>query len=148
MPNALGPHTIAGVYHPRMTMPLGTDPCMTDLLDRLLVSVDSLTDELTAEILNGERSYAEGMLLSHEQLRAPVHDNLCTLLAALKNGGVPTSMDAPRAAGLPRPNKASRWPLCCMPSALAGGSSGTGCWRWPSARTAQPGCCTGPRTSG
>lgn len=99
MPNALGPHTIAGVYHPRMTMPLGTDPCMTDLLDRLLVSVDSLTDELTAEILNGERSYAEGMLLSHEQLRAPVHDNLCTLLAALKNGGVPTSMDAPRAAG-------------------------------------------------
>ncbi|MCX5188870.1 MULTISPECIES: hypothetical protein [Streptomyces] len=39
------------------------------------------------------------MLLSHEQLRAPAHDNLCTLLAALKHGGVPTSMDAPRAAG-------------------------------------------------
>ncbi|GAX58948.1 hypothetical protein [Streptomyces olivochromogenes] len=54
-----------------MTMPLGADACMTDLLDRLSVSVDSLTDELTAEILNGERSYAEGMLLSHEQYGRP-----------------------------------------------------------------------------
>ncbi|PBC92420.1 hypothetical protein BX281_0069 [Streptomyces sp. Ag82_O1-15] len=72
---------------------------MTDLLDRLLVSVDSLTDKLTAEIRNGERSYAEGMLLSHEQLRAPVHDKLRTLLTVLRNRGVPTNMDAPRAAG-------------------------------------------------
>jgi hypothetical protein len=82
-----------------MTMPLDADACVTGLLDQLLLSVDSLTDELTDEILDGEHSYAEGMLLSHEQLRAPVHDNLCALLVALRNGGVPTSMDAPRAAG-------------------------------------------------
>ncbi|MGP3926778.1 PucR family transcriptional regulator [Streptomyces sp. 8N616] len=82
-----------------MTTPPSADARMTDLLDRLLGSVDSLTDDLTAEILNGEHSYAESTLLSHEQLRTAVHDNLCTLLMALKNGGVPTNMDAPRAAG-------------------------------------------------
>ncbi|MET7356306.1 hypothetical protein [Streptomyces mirabilis] len=66
-------------------------------------------DLLTVEILNGERSYAEGMLLSHEQLRAPVHDNLPALLTVLRNRGVPTNMDAPRAAG--RLKAAS----CCFP---------------------------------
>lgn len=87
------------VYHRRMTTLLGSDACMTHLLDRLLSSVDSLTDDLTAEILSGEHSYAESTLLSHEQLRTAVHDNLCTLLTAVRNGGVPTNMDAPRAAG-------------------------------------------------
>jgi hypothetical protein len=78
---------------------LSADACMNELLDQLLGSVHSLTDELTTEILNAEYAYAERTLLSHEQLRTAVHDNLCTLLTALKNGGAPTNMDAPRATG-------------------------------------------------
>ncbi|MFD4511033.1 PucR family transcriptional regulator [Streptomyces sp. NPDC058464] len=74
------------------------DECMAELLDRLLDSVDPLTEELTAEIVDGEHSYAESTQLSHEQLRTAVHDNLRTLLTALR-GGAPTDLDAPRAAG-------------------------------------------------
>ncbi|MFG2727835.1 PucR family transcriptional regulator [Streptomyces canus] len=78
---------------------LSADVCMNELLDQLLGSAPSLADELTTEILSGEHAYAERALLSHEQLRTAVYDNLCALLTALKNGGVPTDMDAPRATG-------------------------------------------------
>ncbi|WP_329558600.1 helix-turn-helix domain-containing protein [Streptomyces uncialis] len=80
-----------------MTTALGADAHITELVGRLLASVDPLTDELTAEILSGEHQYVESTLLSHEQLRDAVHDNLRTLLTALQ--GRPTSLDAPRAAG-------------------------------------------------
>ncbi|WP_459754686.1 PucR family transcriptional regulator [Streptomyces sennicomposti] len=82
-----------------MTTPLRPDACMNQLLGRLLNSVDALTDELTAEILNGEHAYTESTLLRPEQLRGAVHDNLCTLLAALRDGSGTTNLDAARAAG-------------------------------------------------
>ncbi|GJF22669.1 PucR family transcriptional regulator [Streptomyces sp. HO565] len=88
-----------GVYHRRMTTPRSPDACMNQLLGRLLDSVDALTEELTAEILSGEHSYAESTLLRPERLRSTVHDNLCTLLTAVRDGGGATNLDAPRAAG-------------------------------------------------
>ncbi|MCM2391898.1 PucR family transcriptional regulator [Streptomyces albipurpureus] len=80
-----------------MTTALGADEHIAELVGRLLASVDPLTDELTAEILSGEHQYVESTLLSHDQLRSAVHDNLRTLLTALQ--GRPTPLDAPRAAG-------------------------------------------------
>jgi hypothetical protein len=81
-----------------MTTLLGTDECVAEMLDRLLDSVDALTDELTTEILVGELAYTESTPLSHAQLRTAVHDNLCALLASLHSGAL-TSVEAPRAAG-------------------------------------------------
>lgn len=82
-----------------MTTPLSPDRCVNDLLGRLLGSVDSLADDLTAEILDGEHAYAESTLLRPEQLRTAVHDNLCSMLTAVRDGGVAADMDAARAAG-------------------------------------------------
>ncbi|MGW6457136.1 PucR family transcriptional regulator [Streptomyces sp. NPDC055078] len=85
-----------GVFRPTTTA-LGDGEHIAELVGRLLASVEPLTDELTAEILSGEHQYVESTLLSHEQLRGAVHDNLRTLLTALQ--GCPASLDAPRAAG-------------------------------------------------
>lgn len=94
----LCPCTIAGFYHRRMKS-LSAEACTNELLDQLLGSVPALADELTTEILNGEHVYAERALLSREQLRTAVYDNLCALLTALRNGSASTDMDAPRATG-------------------------------------------------
>ncbi|MBA8826126.1 DNA-binding protein Fis [Saccharopolyspora lacisalsi] len=80
-----------------MATQLNADECVATLVGRLMSSVDSLVDELTAEILTDEHAYTEGTL-SHEQLRTTVHDNLRTLLAAL-HGERPLSLEAPRIAG-------------------------------------------------
>ncbi|MFD4522974.1 PucR family transcriptional regulator [Streptomyces sp. NPDC058470] len=80
-----------------MTTELRTDERIAMLVGRLLGEVDSLTEELTTEIMSGEHSYAESTLLGHDRLRTAVRDNLMTLLTALQ--GRPTTLDAPRAAG-------------------------------------------------
>jgi hypothetical protein len=67
------------------------------LVGRLLSDVDTLTAELTAEIMDGELAYGEGTSISRDQLRTAVRDNLSTLLTALQ--GHPTTLDAARAAG-------------------------------------------------
>ncbi|MFI7602444.1 PucR family transcriptional regulator [Actinoplanes sp. NPDC049681] len=80
-----------------MTTAVHADGYVAELVDRLLSRVDALTDELTSQILSGEHSYAESTRISHDQLRTAVHDNLQTMLLALRGG--PTSLSAPRAAG-------------------------------------------------
>lgn len=80
-----------------MTTESRTDERTVLLIGRLLGEVDRLTDELTAEIMDGELAYGEGAPISREQLRTAVRDNLSTLLTALK--GRPTTLDAARAAG-------------------------------------------------
>ena len=80
-----------------MTAPIRTDSRTAELVGRLLGAVDPLADELTAEIFRDELSYAESTLLSHDQMRDAVRDNLRTILLALQ--GQPVTLDAARAAG-------------------------------------------------
>jgi hypothetical protein len=80
-----------------MAASMKTDPRTAALVGRLLGSVDPLADQLTAEIFRDEHSYAESSLLSHEQMRDAVRDNLRTVLQALQ--GQPVTLDAARAAG-------------------------------------------------
>ncbi|MEU9803415.1 helix-turn-helix domain-containing protein [Streptomyces sp. NPDC051000] len=80
-----------------MTAELGSDERVASLVGRLLVDVDSLADELTVEIVDGEDSYAQSTALDRDRLRAVVRDNLLTLLTALRGG--PSTLEAPRAAG-------------------------------------------------
>ncbi|WP_316525486.1 PucR family transcriptional regulator [Kitasatospora brasiliensis] len=80
-----------------MSTPLTSDRHVAELVRSLLGAVDPLADALTAEIFSGEYSYAESTLLSRDQLRDVVLENLRTLLAALQ--GEPMTLDAPRAAG-------------------------------------------------
>jgi hypothetical protein len=68
-----------------------------DVLEWLLDTVDSLADELTAEILAGEESYAHSPQLDHDRLRAIVHENLRTILVTLRGGSA--SLEVARAAG-------------------------------------------------
>lgn len=108
-----------------MTAELGSDERVASLVGRLLIDVDSLADELTVEIVDGEDSYAESTVLDRDRLRTVVRDNLLTLLTTLRGG--PSTLEAPRAAGRSRPSRASRWPRCSTPTGWPGGSSGTGC---------------------
>ncbi|WP_314173874.1 PucR family transcriptional regulator [Streptomyces winkii] len=68
-----------------------------ELIGGLLTEAGRLAEDLTDEILGGEESYAESTLLSRDQLRTVVRDNLSTMFLALQ--GRPTTADAPRAAG-------------------------------------------------
>jgi hypothetical protein len=68
-----------------------------DVLERLLNTVDSLADELTAKIVAGKESYAQSPVLDHDRLRATVHENLRTVLVTLR-GGAP-SLEAAQAVG-------------------------------------------------
>jgi len=81
-----------------MTTVLDAGARVTALVDGLLEDVDTLADELTAEILAGDHSYAESTLLTYKQLRESVHDNLRTILMGVR-GGMPTTMEAAQAAG-------------------------------------------------
>jgi hypothetical protein len=80
-----------------MAASMRTDARTAELVGRLLGSVDPLAEELTAEIFRDEQSYAESTLLSHEQMRDAVRDNLRTVLQALQ--GQPVTLDAAREAG-------------------------------------------------
>ncbi len=46
-----------------MTAELGSDERVASLVGRLLIDVDSLADELTVEIVDGEDSYAVSSVL-------------------------------------------------------------------------------------
>ena len=81
-----------------MTTVLSADERVAALVDGLLRDMDTLADELTAEILAGDYSYAESTLLTYKQLRESVHDNLRTILLAVR-GGTPATLDPARAAG-------------------------------------------------
>jgi hypothetical protein len=87
----------AAAYNPCVTTESRTDEHTALLVGRLLGEVDTLTDELTAEIMGGELAYGEGAPIDREQLRTAVRDNLSTLLAALQ--GRPATLEAARAAG-------------------------------------------------
>jgi hypothetical protein len=82
----------------RMTTLLSADARVVALVDGLLGEVDALAEQLTGEILTGDYSYAESTLLTYKQLRESVHDNLRTILMALR-GGTPTTLEAAQAAG-------------------------------------------------
>ncbi|GAA1981179.1 helix-turn-helix domain-containing protein [Catenulispora subtropica] len=64
---------------------------------RLLGDVDPLADQLTDQIFEAERGYAEHERDSHERVRVVVRDNLRTLLMALQEN--PVALDAAREAG-------------------------------------------------
>ena len=81
-----------------MTTVLSADARVAALVDGLLGDLDDLTEQLTGEILAGDYSYAESTLLTYKQLRESVHDNLRTILMALR-GGTPTTLEAAQAAG-------------------------------------------------
>jgi len=70
----------------------------TGLAQRLLLSLDELTDELVSRILTGDHAYAESTQLTHEQLRNAVADNLATVLAQLADNS-PIRLQAAWAAG-------------------------------------------------
>jgi hypothetical protein len=78
-------------------VPLHNERRHGDVLERLLDTVDSLADELTAQILAGDESYAQSPLLDHDRLRAIVHENLRTILVTLRGGAA--SLEVARAAG-------------------------------------------------
>ncbi|MEU8528808.1 helix-turn-helix domain-containing protein [Streptomyces sp. NPDC048629] len=80
-----------------MTTHLASDPQVAALVTRLLGPVDRLADGLTEAITREELAYAEDARLTREELRATVHDNLRSVLAALQ--GEPVSLDAAGAAG-------------------------------------------------
>ncbi|MFD0637873.1 hypothetical protein ACFQ9X_46290 [Catenulispora yoronensis] len=67
------------------------------LVAQLLGDVDPLADELTDQIFDAERGYADQLRDHHDRVRTAVRDNLRTLLLALQEN--PISLDAAREAG-------------------------------------------------
>lgn len=86
-----------GMPQPRPSPPTLAHAPTAEMAGRLLGAVDALAAELTAEIFRDEHSYAESTMLSHEQVRDSVRDNLRAMLMALQGHAV--TLDTARAAG-------------------------------------------------
>jgi hypothetical protein len=70
----------------------------SEVVRRLQAATDQLADEIVVSILAGEHAYTESTLLTREQLRKAVFDNLSAILAQL--GGAPRGrLEAARATG-------------------------------------------------
>jgi hypothetical protein len=80
------------------TVPEVSSDVTVELVDRLLLRADELTDILVAQILSGDHAYAEATRLTHQDLRQATYDNLVTLLGQLGGRSRPR-LDAARAAG-------------------------------------------------
>lgn len=80
------------------TVPEVSSDVSVELVDRLLLRADELTDVLVAQILSGDHAYAEATRLTHQELRQATYDNLVTLLGQLGGRSRPR-LDAARAAG-------------------------------------------------
>jgi DNA-binding PucR family transcriptional regulator len=73
-------------------------PPGAELVERLLDSIDDLTERMVEHIRTGEHAYVETTRLTKEELRGAVRENLDSLLRTLAGHG-PASLAAPRAAG-------------------------------------------------
>ncbi|WP_067702578.1 PucR family transcriptional regulator [Nocardia jejuensis] len=71
---------------------------LAQVAQNLLDSVDTLADTVTARIIDAERSYLETQLLTDEQLRGSVLDNLTEIFEYL-SGRHPIRLESARATG-------------------------------------------------